>query len=260
MEVRDIMHHDSTSCRHIHCGHDNVLEAIEELIDATYSVHRRLSTKMAKLSEQVEQLRTTNQEMLAAIEAEKAEVTGKLDELSVQVTTLEAKVVELGEVDPDLTDVINSMRANIEQVQGIVATPVAEPAPAEEAPEGEAPAEEAPVAEPAPDAGEVTGGDVLNPSPVIEAPAEAPAESPTEAPAEGGDTGTGEASPVDTAPAEPTVPAGDGSDAGADTTGETPAESPADGGETFPADDTTGGTAGEGTDTGADAGAEEPRA
>jgi len=93
------------------------------IVIVQFILYWRTTDTMAKLSEQVEELKATNADMLSAIEEEKSEVNAKLEELNTQISQLEEKVTELGEVDPDLTDVIDAMKANIEDVKGIVSAP-----------------------------------------------------------------------------------------------------------------------------------------
>lgn len=126
---------------------------------------------MAKLSEQVAELVAINEELKATIADEAVELGEKID-------ALEAKIVELGEVDPDLANLIADMRSNIDAVEALSGT---ELPPVEEPTEPETPEEpEVPVEEPA------------EPETPVEEPVEepeAPVEEPVEeTPAEGGET------------------------------------------------------------------------
>jgi outer membrane biosynthesis protein TonB len=167
MEVQNTMPHENEHC----CGRPVTSDDISTLIDVQFLLYRRLSNKMAKLSEQVAELVAINEELKATIADEAVELGEKID-------ALEAKIVELGEVDPDLANLIADMRSNIDAVEALSGT---ELPPVEEPTEPETPEEpEVPVEEPA------------EPETPVEEPVEepeAPVEEPVEeTPAEGGET------------------------------------------------------------------------
>ncbi len=112
------------------CSHgsnnNEITTVLEDLIDATVSMHRRLSKKMANLSEQLEELKAIQLETNEAIADEKAEVSAKLEALAAIIAALEARIIELGEVDPDIQEFIDAAKDNLEDVKAIVETPVAE--------------------------------------------------------------------------------------------------------------------------------------
>lgn len=160
------MHYETRCCCPTNStDSQQILQSIEELIDTTYNVYRRLSKKMAKLSEQVEELTQVLADLNDAVAAEKEEVGDKLADLADTIAALELRIIELGEPDPDVQNLIDSAKDSLEDVRGIVDTPM-EPAPPVEPTEPEVPVEEPveeptvpveePVEEPTEDTGEVT--------------------------------------------------------------------------------------------------------
>lgn len=72
----------------------------------------RITNKMATISEQVAELLEINAELKETIAEEAIELGTKID-------ALEAKIIELGEVDPDLTELIADMRSSVEAVEAL---------------------------------------------------------------------------------------------------------------------------------------------
>lgn len=85
----------------------------------------RITSKMATLSEQVAELRAVNEELKMTIADEAMELNAKID-------ALEAKIAELGEPDPDLTDLIADMRSSVDAVEALSGTEETPEEPVEE--------------------------------------------------------------------------------------------------------------------------------
>lgn len=144
------------------CSHSNkeTLFYLREIFRVMVITERRITKKMAKLSEQVEELRGLHVQLKDTITDEAAELRTKLE-------ALEAKIVELGEADPDLQDMIDEMHASIASVEALVTEEgepmeptVPEPTP-EPVPEPTEPTSLEPT--PAPVEENNTGGDAEEP-------------------------------------------------------------------------------------------------
>ncbi len=68
-------------------------------------------------------------ELRSAFDELQSEVSATATRVSDLVASLEAKVVELGEVDPDLQADIDEIKAETEALKAIAATPAPEPTP-----------------------------------------------------------------------------------------------------------------------------------
>ena len=74
------------------------------------------------LSDQVTELRGAFDEL-------QTEVGAAAERVLAKVTSLETKIVELGEVDPDLQADIDEIRSETEKIKGIASAPAPEPEP-----------------------------------------------------------------------------------------------------------------------------------